>query len=173
VPAPDAVVHALDGSEVKLSSVLDGKRTLLVFYKGGWCPPCNFQLHQLAQQYAEISNRGLQLVALSVDQPTESAKTHTELELPFTVLSDQDLAAHQAYRVTEKVGGFTRAMLSMMGANLGERSGRDHHTVAVPALFLVDERGLLRWAHVDPDYEVRPTVAQILAVVDRELKTSR
>jgi hypothetical protein len=45
-------------------------------------------------------------------------------------------------------------------------SGKAHHTVAIPALFLVDKQGVVRWAHDDPDFTVRPGTAQILAAID-------
>ena len=38
--------------------------------------------------------------------------------------------------------------------------------IAVPSLFLIDKTGTVRWAHSDPDYKVRPSVAQILAAID-------
>ena len=53
-----------------------------------------------------------------------------------------------------------------MGADLDDRSGRDHHDVAVPSIFLIDGGGIIRFAHADPDYTRRPTVAAILAAID-------
>ena len=45
-------------------------------------------------------------------------------------------------------------------------SGKAHHTIAIPALFLVDKQGVVRWAHDDPTITVRPSTAQILAAID-------
>jgi alkyl hydroperoxide reductase subunit AhpC len=36
----------------------------------------------------------------------------------------------------------------------------------VPSLFLVDRDGVVRWAHSNLDYTVRPSIAQTLAAVD-------
>jgi hypothetical protein len=40
-------------------------------------------------------------------------------------------------------------------------------------MFLVDRQGIVRWAHADPDYKVRPSVEQVLRTVDSALRRSR
>jgi peroxiredoxin len=106
-----------------------------------------------------------------VDDPKHAAKTQAEYKTGFPLLSDPDLAAHRAFRVVDHMGGVSTFMLARMGADLEEQSGRDHHDVAVPALFLLDSHRVLRWAHTDPDYSTRPNVDQLLAAVDRVRNT--
>ena len=43
----------------------------------------------------------------------------------------------------------------------------------IPSLFLVDHTGVVRWAHSDPDFKVRPSTAQILAAIDATKLASR
>jgi peroxiredoxin len=50
--------------------------------------------------------------------------------------------------------------------DLEAASGRKHHVIAVPAIFVIDGTGVVRWAHADPNYRVRPTTQQLLAVLD-------
>jgi peroxiredoxin len=164
--APDATVQDDQGRQVTLSSYFGKGPVLLIFYRGGWCPPCNYQVHELSVHYPEFLRRGVQPVAISVDKPSESAKTKTEFAVPFPVLSDPDLAAHKAYRVVDHVGALTSAMLGVMGASLSNRSGRDHHDVAIPSMFLVDSRGVVRWGHTDPDYSQRPSLEQVFQIID-------
>jgi peroxiredoxin len=165
--APDPVLFDTKGAKVKLSSVSAGGATLLVFYRGGWCPPCNYQIHALTGRNPEFARRGVHLVGISVDDPKHAAQTQAEYKTQFPLLSDPDLAAHRAFHVIDHIGGLTTFMLARMGANLEDRSGREHHDVAVPALFLLDRDRVVRWAHTDPDYSTRPSVDQLLAVVDR------
>jgi hypothetical protein len=44
-----------------------------------------------------------------------------------------------------------------------------HHSFAVPAVFLIDRTGMVRWQHVDQDYKTRPTPAQMLDIAARAL----
>jgi len=164
-PAPDATVATIDGSETTLASHLGEGTTMLVFYRGGWCPYCNFQIRELTENHASFVERGVSLVLVSVDRIEESARTSATYEIPFAVLSDADLAAHRAFRVLQEVDAPTLERLQGMGIDLEAASGRDHHTIAVPSVFLIRD-GVVVFRHVEPDYRTRPSVPQLLAAID-------
>ena len=106
-------------------------------------------------------------MAISVDRIEEAAKTQATYSIPFPVLSDPDLAAHTAYRVTHRVEADEFSRLQGFGMDLEGASGQTHHVIATPALFVIDAEGVVRWAHADRDYTVRPSPSQILAAFDR------
>ncbi len=166
VPAPDANVLDTKGRATTLNAVRASRPAALVFYRGGWCPPCNFQVHELSRSSAEFRKRGVALIVISVDNPDHAVETAKEYGLDFDVLSDPDLAAHRAYHVVDHIGGMTNFMIARMGADLEERSGKTHHDVAIPSVFLIDASGTIRWSHADPDYSKRPNVPQILEAID-------
>lgn len=58
------------------------------------------------------------------------------------------------------------ARLKGFGIDLERASGRSHHAIAVPSLFVIDGKGVVRWAHANLDYKVRPSTVQILAAID-------
>jgi len=165
--APDAPVRDADGRQVRLRHLTKSGPVLLVFYRGGWCPYCNSQIHELTTAYPEYRKRGVMPVAISVDRVEESAKTQATYAIPFPVLSDPDLAAHRAYRVLQQVDEAEFARLKGFGIDLEKASGRAHHVIAVPSIFLIDAKGVVRWVHADPDYKVRPSTAQVLSAIDR------
>lgn len=164
--APDATVQDASGSNVRLSDLYSRGNSLVIFYRGGWCPFCNSQVRRLAKGVAAFADRGVTPVMISVDSIDEANKTKSAYEIPFPVLSDPDLKAHEAFRVIEEVPAADVERLAEMGMDLEKSSGRDHHKIAVPAAFLIDSKGVVRWAHVDRDYKVRPTNEQLLAVID-------
>jgi peroxiredoxin len=166
-PAPDARVLDTAGRGVTLADVRGTRPAMLVFYRGGWCPTCNYQIHELSAHYVDFERRGVAIIAVSVDKPEYAAGTRREYGIAFALLSDPDLVAHRAYRVVDHVRGMTAFALARMGANLDVRSGRGHHDVAVPSLFVIDAGGIIRFAHADPDYTKRPTVAAILGAIDK------
>ena len=165
-PAPGASVFDIEGNPVVLGELVAQGPTLLVFYRGGWCPYCNHQMHELTQAWDGFQDRSITPIAISVDRADESAKTQASWEIPFPVLSDPDLEAHTAWKVLNQVDEETYAKLIGYGHDLEAASGRDHHTIAVPSMFLIDAGGTVRWAHADPSYKVRPTPEQIFEVVD-------
>jgi peroxiredoxin len=163
---PDGRVLDLGGKPVTLSSLYAKGPILLAFYRGGWCPYCNFEIRALTTAFPEYQKRGLTPVAVSVEKPEEAAKTNATYSVPFPILSDGDLALIEAFHVVNKVEGKQFEMLSNYGVDLEGASGKTHHVIAIPSLFLIDQSGIVRWAHSDPTYTVRPTTAQILAAID-------
>jgi peroxiredoxin len=163
---PDVTVTDLKGEEVALSSLHSERPMLLIFYRGGWCPFCNSQVHAMTEAYGQFDARGVTPVMISVDQPEVASETQATYQIPFPVLSDPDLVAHEAFRVIHEASAEEREKLAGFGIDIEKYSGRDHHKFAIPSIFLVDKTGAVRWAHVDPAYKVRPSVKQLLGVLD-------
>jgi peroxiredoxin len=167
--APDATLTDLSGKPQRLAALYATGPTFLVFYRGGWCPFCNLQLHQLALAKAEFEQRGIHLVAISVDQPGEEAKTQAKHGVPFAMLSDSTLIAHKAFNVVHVQTEVEATNMKKFGVDVEQYSGQKHHSFAVPAIFLIDRAGKIRWQHIDNDFKTRPSPAQMLEVADRVL----
>ena len=163
---PDIHARDLDGNDVSLSSLYSKGPILLAFYRGGWCPFCATENHALATAYPEYQKRGVTPVTVSVDKPDQEAKTKATYVIPFPVLSDSDATMIEAFHVVNKVDDATLAKMKGFGVDLEGYSGKAHHEIAIPALFLIDRTGVVRWAHSDPDFKVRPSTAQILSAID-------
>jgi len=170
---PDVHARDLEGKDVSLSSLYTKGPILLAFYRGGWCPYCSAENHALATAYAEYQRRGVTPVTVSVDTPDAEARTKATYAIPFPVLSDSDATMIEAFHVVNKVDDAMLAKMKGFGVDLERASGKTHHEIAIPSLFLVDRTGVVRWAHSDPDFKVRPSTAQILAAIDAAKITGR
>ena len=166
--APDGSLLDITGATVKLKALYAKGPTFVVFYRGGWCPFCNSQLHNLTEAKPEFDQRGVQLVAISVDQPGEGAKTQAKLGVPFPMLSDSKLTVHNAFKIVHKTSAEERAALSGYGIDLASYSGQQHGNFATAAMFYIDKKGVVRFAHVGEDYQTRPSVKQMLAIADQQ-----
>lgn len=165
--APDAALQDVTGATVKLADLYARGPVFLVFYRGGWCPFCNAQLHSLTEARADFAKRGVTLAAISVDVPGESAKTQAKTGAPFPMLSDPKLVAHGAFQIVHQTSEQERQALAGYGIDLRASSGESHGSFATPAIFYVDRGGVIRFAHVDEDYKTRPSPAQLLAIADQ------
>ena len=165
--APNATVEDIGGRPIELSSLWSERPLVLVFYRGGWCPYCNSQIRRLTKTNADFDKRGVGIAVISVDSVEESNRTKKTYEVPFPILSDPDLKAHEAFRVVHKIDDATADKYKGFGIDLDKASGRSHHKIAVPSIFIVDQGGTVRWAHGGPDYKVRPSPAQLLAGLDK------
>ncbi len=55
--------------------------------------------------------------------------------------------------------------LDPLGVDLPRFNGDNSWELPMPATFVVDRDGIIRWASVDPDYTVRPEPEQVLEAV--------
>jgi peroxiredoxin len=163
---PPFEVQDFRGAPVSSTAINDAN-TLVVFYRGGWCPFCNFQIRELSQSHDKFKALGVSLVAISVDRPDAAAVTGNAYDVPFPVLSDPDLKAHEAFNVVLQLDAAGVARLAKYGHDIEKWSGKDHHKMAVPAVFLVRD-GKIAWAHVAQDYKTRPSTEQLLTAVKEQ-----
>jgi len=98
----------------------------------------------------------VRVVAISPDQPQRIAAQVSESPaLGYTFLSDADATAMRAFGLAFKVDAATTELYRGYGIDIDAASGRDHHLLPVPAVYLVDRDGVVRFAHWDPDYTKR------------------
>ena len=166
--APSLRGTTSDGKSLTLAELLTSRRVLLVFYRGGWCPYCNFQVRELTQRYPDFEKLGIEPVVVSVDQVSEAAKTNAAYTIPFPVVSDPELAWHEAFRVTTEVPqARVEAMKSKHDIDLEARSGKSHHTIAIPSIFLIEKDGKVSFAHADENYQTRPRAQSLLDALEK------
>lgn len=159
---PDVTLRTEDDKEVSLKKLISEKPTVLVFYRGGWCPFCNRHLQSLAGIEDDLNKAGAQLLAISMDQPSKLKATPDREKLHYRLLSDSDAAAAKAFGIAFKVDDTTVEKYKGYGINLDAASGRDHHILPHPAVFIPNTNGVIRFAHVNPDYKVRLEPKKIL-----------
>lgn len=162
--APNVAVRTLDNKEVRLASLTKGKRTVLIFYRGGWCPFCNMHLSELGAAKAEFTKMGYQVVAVTPDSPEELNKTLDKSHLDFTLISDSKADAMKAFGVAFRLDDPTFSMYKeKFNLDIEKNSGgQTHHILPVPSVFLIDEKGMIRFTQSNPDYKVRMSSKEIL-----------
>ena len=159
---PDVKLRTEEDKEVSLRKLVSEKPTVLIFYRGGWCPFCNRHLQSLAGIEDDLNKAGAQLLAISMDQPAKLKATPDRDKLHFRLLSDSDAAAAKAFGIAFKVDDATVEKYKGYGINLEAASGKDHHILPHPAVFVADTGGKIRFAHVNSDYKVRLEPKRIL-----------
>jgi peroxiredoxin len=163
---PDVAVRNEDNQEVKLRQLVTAKPTVLIFYRGGWCPYCTRHLKDLAGIESELQQAGAQIFAISVDQPAKLKETPDRDKLGYKLLSDSDAVAAQAFGIAFKVeDDLVKKYKDSYKIDLEAASGREHHLLPHPAVFVVDQKGKVQFSYVNPDYKIRLEPEQILAAV--------
>ena len=123
-PAQALIVTTLDGKTIDLAT-LRGK-VVLVNYWATWCAPCREEMPTLSAFYRAYHDRGLELIAISVDRPR-----------------DQSRVVKASRALT-----YPTAMLSAISANgFGEPEG-------VPLTWVIDADGIVRDKFIAVDNEL-------------------
>ncbi|TLU65400.1 AhpC/TSA family protein [Thalassotalea litorea] len=157
VPAVDTVTLA--GEKVSLQKVLNNKPTVLFFYRGGWCPFCNVQMGQLQEIEKDLVDLGYQLIGVSTDSPADLQKSMTKEELSYLLLSDFDSQMSQAFGLafftSQKVTDRYLAKMDLQNPLQKNAAGDERLVLPAPAVYVIDNEGLVHFQYVNPNYKVR------------------
>jgi peroxiredoxin len=127
-PAPDFTLRDQDGEDVSLSDY-KGRKVMLVFYPADFSPVCGDQLSIYQEIKPELTDKGLELLGISVDGVWAHKAFREKLGLDTTLLAD-----------FEPKGEVARAYGSYIdGAGIANRT-----------LVLVDENGMVAWTYESP-----------------------
>lgn len=122
LPAPAYQAVSISGDTVSLASLRD--KVVLLNVWATWCHPCRDEIPELREIHSRYAARGLELVGVSVDaQGNEDAirEFMKEFQMNYPVWLDPD-----------------------------ERVSNQFFVIGVPATFIIDRKGLLRWRKTGP-----------------------
>jgi peroxiredoxin len=137
-PAPAYRTVSLTGDSVSLAS-LRGKPVLLNVW-ATWCHPCRDEIPALQALHERYKARGLELIGVSidVDGADEAIREFMrDFRMTYPIWRDPD-----------------------------ERVSTEFLVVGVPATFLIDRNGVLRWRKTGP---IEPGDTSLVAALERTL----
>ncbi len=144
--APAFTLQDSTGKEVALSDFL-GKKVVLYFYPKDNTPGCTRQACAYASAYEEFRKKNVAVIGISKDSVASHVKFAEKYQLPFTLLSDPDRVAIEAYGVWQEKKLYGKV-------NMG----------VVRTTFLIDEEGKIE--KLMPQVKPDTNAAEILAELD-------
>jgi cytochrome c biogenesis protein CcmG, thiol:disulfide interchange protein DsbE len=138
LPAPQYATVSLAGDSVSLGAQ-KGKVVLLNVW-ATWCHPCRDEIPELRVLQKQYEGRGLEIVGVSVDADgnDDGIKAFMrEFEMTYPIWRDPD-----------------------------ERVSAQFAVIGVPATFLIDKKGVLRWRKTGP---IKPGDTTLTRAIERAL----
>ena len=154
---PNLTLKSVDNLDVNLLELIGKKRTVLVFYRGGWCPYCNIQLSALGESEKELLELGYQIIAISPDAPKNLKVTDEKEKLNYLLLSDSNGELSKAVGIAFQAPEGYKPYIS------AGSDGVNTSFLPVPTVFILNESGEIQFEHITPDYKHRISTALLIA----------
>ena len=164
---PDAPLLDVHGAATTLYAAAGDGPSVLVFYRGAWCPYCNITLPAYqAQLLPQLTARGIRLVAISPQKPDGSLTMQQKHDLAFAVVSDPGNTIAGRLGILTQPSPEVRAVQLELGLDLTDVNADGTVTLPMPATVILDAGHAVRWIDVHPDYSTRTESQQIIDALD-------
>ena len=140
--APDFSLSDQHGNSVSLADFA-GKKIVLYFYPRDNTPGCSRQACAFAGAYEDFKTMDVAVIGVSKDSVASHVKFAEKYALPFTLLSDPELQAIQAYDVWQEKKNYGRVSMGV-----------------VRSTYIIDENGIIE--KVMPKVKPDTNAAEIL-----------
>ena len=151
--APDFTLEDVQGNPLTLSAARGKTATVLVFYRGYWCPFCGRQLAELRSLLK--TDEQVRLLAISVDDHETTKKFSEKISSDGKGSVNYVMLSDPGHKVIDSYGLHDPAY-----------DGTKFDGIPHPAVYVIDKTGHVAWSKVESDYKVRPSNADIRAALD-------
>jgi peroxiredoxin len=168
--APNATLQTVDGDPVSLKALTMQKPTVLIFYRGGWCPYCNRQLAGLKDIETQLDGLGYQIIAISPETPAQLQEQKLQSKFSVRLLSDAALNAISGFGIGFYVPEETEATYkSKWNIDLNNQDPSGKAVLPAPAVFILDKNARVKFSFVNPDYKERLSPELLLSAAKLSL----
>jgi peroxiredoxin len=153
---PNSTLQTVDGDPVSLKALTMQKPTVLIFYRGGWCPYCNRQLSGLKNIEGQLDELGYQILAISPETPAQLQQQKLQTKFSVTLLADPGLEAISGFGIGFYVSDEQRTTYkSKWDISLTSDKTSGTAVLPAPAVFILDTKGKVLFSYVNPDIKTR------------------
>jgi peroxiredoxin len=170
-PVPDLeMTIAQTGRSTRMTWLLEGEASVIVFYRGHWDPYSNVQAQSLAEAESEMRSHGAQVIMIGPETQENGAKMAAKWAIDFPLICDTEGKVMDAFGLTYEIPDYMRDDYRQIG--FPDLNPGTCWKLPVCATYIVDRLGVIRLRHLDVDYTRRMEPAEIITAL-RKLKRSR
>jgi peroxiredoxin len=146
---PTADLLTAEGLPVKFSDLIKKRKTVLIFYRGGWCPYCNEHLSDVGKIEDKLVALGYQIIAVSPDAPDQLKATDSKNSLNYMLLSDQKGALIRAAGLAYKAPVYNEKDLIV------SQPEKSLQFLPVASLFILSRNSEILFEYINPNFKNR------------------
>lgn len=144
---------------VSLADLLDEGPVAIIVVRGHWCHYCRVQVADLAA----ATGGALRLVFISAETHGPAAALRAEIGEEAIFLCDVGAGYLLSLGLAIWIDPSVARQVKAAGVDVPAYQSNSGWIVPIPAVFVVGQDGLIRLAHVDPDYRRRLDLRAALA----------
>lgn len=158
----DFALREVDNETLTLESLLAEGPLVLVFFRFAGCPACNIALPYYQERLVPgLRALGAQLVAVSPQVPEKLVEIKRRHGLDFRVASDANELGRR-FGILYEPDEAAKAAARAKGSFIGDTTGLGTWELPQPAVVLIDQDRVVRFAQVSPDWLVRTEAEPVL-----------
>jgi peroxiredoxin len=127
-----------------------GKKVVLAFFVGAFTSTCTKEMCEFRDSMARLIDLDAQVIGISVNDPFSNKGFAEKNRLPFPILSD-----------------YKREVIKTYGLELHDFAGLDSYTVAKRSIFILDQKGIVRYVWVSDNPAIEPNYQEIQNVLQQ------
>ncbi len=153
-----------NGDTISLSDLLSvNDNVVLVFYRGSWCPYCQKHLSQIQDSLQLILDKNTSVIVVSPEQPEFVEKMIGKTNATYAVLHDEGYKIMKAFNVDYVINNETvTKFYGAVKSRTAKANGNNEGILPIPATYIINKDGMIKWIHFDSDYKKRSSIAEIL-----------
>lgn len=170
---PNLTIKTAYEPDRKVNDVLNGKTIFWVLRYIG-CPVCRLDVALIAERYEEFKAKGAQVFVVMQSDKEHIRESLKDTKLPFAIICDDDMKFYDTLAIApagsmDELAGKMLDKLQAKGA-LADEYGFQHGDYEgdeqqLPALFIVDESGIITYAHYAEELIDMPDIDEVLELL--------
>jgi peroxiredoxin len=127
-----------------------GRKIVLAFFVGAFTSTCTKEMCQFRDSMARLIDLNAEVIGISVNDPFSNKAFAEKNMLSFPILSD-----------------YKREVIKTYGLELLNFAGLEGYTVAKRSIFILDQKGLVRYVWVSDNSAVEPNYQEIQTILQQ------
>ena len=170
----NSCLQDINKNKVCSKDIFAEKPTVLVVYRGGWCPYCNSQLNSLKKIEKNLIRMGYQMIAVSPDSNKSIKAQQQREDISYTLLTDNELELTREMGLAFFLDKKTEKMYrDRLGVPFVDINGDERVSLPVPAVYILDKDAMVHFQYVNPNFRVRLDERVLLVAAEQAMKAMK
>lgn len=163
---PSFTLPSSTGCYVQTEDLLGAGPVVLNFMRGSWCPYCRQELEAWHDALPRLMASAARFIAISPEVGGRAEETRCSLAPQAEMLCDVDMGVALSLGLAVAMTPDLVARYGEEGLDLASIYGGSGYLLPIPATYVLDRDGVVRYAFVEPDFRVRSEPGAVISLIE-------